>query len=570
MRLQTTICTLLWTLAVAVSPAGAVGPPGGERPSGAPVTYMIEAHIFPDSSRLDARLDVEFRNPGDDSVRYVCFAVPPACEFDSILYYGTPLDPSRLRQSGRTLMAQLPVPLGPGNRGAFFMTFHTRIDSNANFPDQYYLPRWYPEICLYQDGRWFSPDSVRPELSARGLSDVNAALHIDSSWSLVTGGHLINNKTHYGLVPEPEGGDVLVDLLANHSRDLAGRTYRPRFENGRRSYYLRAREVTGFPVLAVRRPVFDRTAAGETVIDVVYPSERKRTWAERIASRAARLVRSYHSRLGPLPLERVVISAVPDASVSHPKAGFIALPAGETDGDRLAAHLAVALARLWLRPLLDDGNPVAETFDRGLAYYLALALDDYRNAVLVDGLDPTPEDLFTYGYIPSWLHVRRYQLGEEVFWQEVNGWIEIWRNRYSSVQDIVSLVDIRLMLETLPRLDLSIGPPEVVRMDIGLVAQTTVRASPIVSPSVRLPVDVLFVHNQTDSMLVSSSVGRNAITVGPLMTDFTPADQIYLVVDPYHRLPDSDRGNNHSFYRPVRFRMMPPNRPFPPYDFLHR
>ncbi len=345
----------------------------GSPPHIPPVRYSFRGEVKPDSLLVRGLLEVEYRNCTDDSVGDVRFFTgipildphdtsmntePPYMRLDSMLCYGVPLSQSELFVDGRTITAVLPRRLAPGEKAFFIMTFEARLGSGADTESLsgVVYTGWYPKVAAFRDGRWYTPTEGVIDQSVPEFADFTIALKIDSAYSLVYPGELINDKEHYGLLPPAHNDSVYVDIVNQHQQESAGIKYKPFFESGYKRFFIRSNNDIDFSFVAQKGLIRDRAYIDSLTIEVCYPLELSDVWAGFVVEEAGCLTRSLEDKLGPFPYQHLRIASSNDAPTGVDSRQMVVLPSDVTDHDLIRALLAVQIPHCWYPAWLSDSN----------------------------------------------------------------------------------------------------------------------------------------------------------------------------------------------------------------------
>ena len=335
-----------------------------------PVRYSFRGEVKPESLLVRGLLEVEYRNRTDDSVGEVRFFTgipildphdtsantePPSFALDSMLCYGVPLSSSELIVDGLTITAVLPRPLVPGEKAFFIMTFETTLDPK-DASDGVVYTGWYPKAAVYRDGRWYTPTEGVIGQSVPEFADFAIALKIDSAYSLVYPGELINDREHYGLLPPAHNDSVYVDIVNQHQQEFAGIKYQPLFESGYKNYYIRSKNDIDFSFVAQKGLIRDRAFVDSLTIEVCYPPELSEVWAGFVAAEAARVTRSLEDKLGTFPYQHLRIASSNAAPTGVDSRQVVILPSDVTDTQLLRTILAVQISQCWYPVWPSDSN----------------------------------------------------------------------------------------------------------------------------------------------------------------------------------------------------------------------
>ena len=160
------------------------------------------------------------------------------------------------------------------------------------------------------------------------FADFTIALKIDSAYSLVYPGELINDKEHYGLLPPAHNESVYVDIVNQHQQEFSGRKYQPLFESGYKNFYILSKNDIDFSFVAQKGLIRDRAFVDSLTIEACYRDDLKNVWGDFVARSASELVRALQSRLGPFPYQHLRIASSNDAPTGVDSRQVVVLPSG--------------------------------------------------------------------------------------------------------------------------------------------------------------------------------------------------------------------------------------------------
>ncbi|MEW5993476.1 MAG: hypothetical protein AB1744_03675 [Candidatus Zixiibacteriota bacterium] len=558
--------------------------------------YTIQASVSPESLSIAALMHVEYHNGDSRELSQIAFRLPSRDKAivvpDSILYRGAPLRDSLIAVNENFMALTLPEPLRPDEVGPILMSFTTTL-----CPDKPRKKRgcnvvsitdWMPLVCVFRTGHWFV--ECFPG-DCGEYADFRVALEIDSAFTIAFPGELMNEREHFGFLPKRADDTILVNLTAEHSRDLTGQPYRPTFPNGRKMYYVKADNITTFPFVISRRFLIDRVYRRGLTIDVYYRACNSAVWSGRVGRKAVKLIEQYEGWLGRLPYNHLTIVAG-EATDIGPAGPLIILPACVRDTNLLETILAVQLARVWFPPVLPETHNTEQYIDDGMAYFAAIrTLHDRYGS---DGYNMIREHrqylMRTYPHsdeylalastglfqVPVQLNALRCLVGDLLFLRSLQAYIDRFRKQYVTVDDVLTSLP-RQALEQLGfaageigvenvRLDLAVSEMVVIKQNNRYGLHYTVENR----GNLALPAEVAIVVNTGDTVYRTL-----ALTDLPLpgaaqgYTDTVDRRPMAIAIDPRHRLPDSNRRNNYAFTPPRRFIYRLPRNMFPPYDFLN-
>lgn len=565
------------------------------------IVYTIRADVVPESLLVRGDMELEYRNFSDDTLSEIHFrldlnAHPPDdyCRIDSILYYGAPLGEDEISVDDAFMKVLLPSRLAPGATGFFLIAFQSRLAPRpplaSSTGGHVRFSRWYPRICPYKDGRWHHDRYRGHGRSAGEYARYNVALQIDSAYSIVHPGELLNEKEHYGLLPKRAGDTVYVDLMHRHSRGFGEARYYPEFPSSFKRYFVRARNATDFSFVVGPEFIRDRTYRDSLTIEVCYHNEAGKVWAGFVARSTVNLIGQYEKRLGRFPYNYLtVVAGEPDEYRRSQQ--LIVLPADIADSRLLYAALAVEIADCWFSPVLPDSSGAGRWLGEGLACYVAiralydsLGVEGYetirKHRTLLTNLFDEKEwsrqfIAMVFHEIPSQVHGLRFAVGDMMLSKALREYARRFRYELPDAGDFLDIIEE--LTGRSPGISLDKWASEGSHFDFGVSRMKTEPAQGGYEVSFQvknfgstvMPVEVAYVISATDTIYDTLQYGQLPGPGGSFVFRKTvPGRPKAVALDPNHYLPDADRGNNYAFSLPVRFRYHTPETLFPPFDDL--
>ncbi|MFH1372731.1 MAG: hypothetical protein ABII79_02925 [bacterium] len=557
------------------------------------IIYTIRAEVTPESTLVRGQMEVEYENVSNDTLSQIWFKLNPQGSFhlDSILYYGAPLPDSMVLIDDSLMRVTLPQKLAPGRSGFFLLAFETGLPPpTGSIDDEPVLfADWHPSVCLYRDWRRLTGWRSGPGADIREYSLYNVELRIDSAWSIVHPGELINEKEHYGLLPLLHDDTVLTDIVGRHSYGPGGAGYKAEFPSGIKQYLVRARTGTDLVFAAHPDLVRDRATAGKVAIEVCYPRKLQSTWAVFVARSTAALVRQYEQVLGEYPHSRLTIVAAHAHQLGSSARQLVILPAAIRDTGLLHTALAVELANCWFPTLFPENDGTGRWLNHGLACYLAATIMYHARcsagwqtmrelrqwtADNIGSEESTQRFISSvFRKIPAGLHALRFAVGDDTLFAAIREYVLSFRHRLTYPGDFSQLLSQRTGSSSAALFDEIMVTGDSIDFGVSDLKTGAVAGGYDISYKVTsngpvaLPIEVGYVINATDTIydtLVSSRFPAG--TVSPTVHRWMALRPKAIVLDPNHYLPDCRRSNNYRFVLPVRFRYSPPRTLFPAYD----
>jgi hypothetical protein len=570
------------------------------------IGYTIKAEVVPESLLVRGQMELEYRNFSDDTLSEIYFrlhlnthSLNGYCRIDSMLYYGVPLTEDNISIDNAYMKISLPSKLAPEATGFFLIAFESRaaslyassLDKGHDRGHYVAFYRWYPCVCPYKDGRWYTDQYIGYDQSTGEYALYNVALQIDSAYSIAHPGQLLNEKEHYGFLPKGVDDTVYVDLVNKHSLDFGGVRYHPEFPSGYKRYFVRARNAIGFSFVVGPQFIRDRTYRDSLTIEVCYGKGEQKVWGGFVARSARGLIRQYEKWLGKFPHNNLTVVAGEGLEENHRSQQFLVLPTNITDSSLLYATLAVELANCWLSPALPDSGGAGQWFDEGLAYYVAIrALYDSFGT---EGYEMIREHrkLMTkrlnkkersrqfvarvFHELPSQTHALRFLVGDSILREALQEDVRRFRYEFPYATDFLDIVkELTDQRECINFNDWA-SAGGVFDCGVSKVKTERTEGGYGVSFEVKnfgssvMPVEIGYVISVTDTVydtLMHDQLPGH--TISSTIHRTIPTRIKAVVLDPNYLLPDVDRNNNYSFTLPLRFRYRPPETLFPPFDDL--
>lgn len=583
-RLIRSLAIALSTAIVAATPGTAQSPADSPRRIGKSirppdVEYFLRGSISIDSLQWRGQADIVFRNTRRDTVDRLHIVLPTAHDspgicsidvpLDSVLYHNAPV---ACKRSGDTLIVIPPEPLPYRGVGIVTLSCRTRWQKPdwRRFDDALVLRNWYPRLVI-------ADDTGKLVYSAR--TNVSAHLFVDTAWVLVSPAELMNERTLFG-IPLAFGDGVQLDVLQRQIKTPDGQPVRVVYLGGARPYQLTAARVDQMPLALLRSVSLDRITLAPTTVDL-YRTDTKTARDSSLALFAQYFAASLQDRLGPCPLERlvIVISTTVDADITV--GGGLAIL--HTDPKTSLYRLAETIARSWIEPF-PDIEPPSTQIEKGLAVWLTLAaLVDDPNAVhwqsqLLTGYENLmkrnrDDEVYERAVrAPSMLQFLSTQAGENIYWDIVRDRTRFraadtgmaWPMRSAFVRKLAS-EQVRL----LNVLDTLTIPPDITisRSDQGSE-----------SPGVRLRGEISWdykgpIRVQTGCISATRDTLLETVVIGNHSTGSWLAacgGRAAMLLDPNGLIPDANRANNSLEFSGVAVGPKRFTEKYPPYRFFKR
>ncbi len=411
--------------------------PEPEVPEVLKAVYTLHGSVVPESLLVRGELEIEYRNLSPSGLREVFFALPlnfqsqqfqqtlGHCHVDSILLNGVPQALAYPTPDSAIIRIGFDSPLAPDGKAFFLVSFVSRLNGDPSRSRKDDAPRifsgFYPTVCLHKDWRWFLPGSPDDPVLLGEYAQINIALTVDSAYTLVGTGHLINERGVYGVVPRSTADTIIWDITGDAGQS-AGRSPRPMFPSGQKTYSWRVMKESGFGFVAGRKLVIDRILWDGRTIDLCY----HRANAKHLSLAAHHILsiaRILRTSFGTLPSPRVTVLLDKQCDHYSTTSGLIGVPVATRGSDLLWQALAAPLAEQWIPPMIGGDSSQPSGYNYGLAQYAALVA--VRDRFGIDrwkqwSTDRRSErksadsfhDYLTEVTIPSELYMLRFCVGE--------------------------------------------------------------------------------------------------------------------------------------------------------------
>ncbi|MFQ5452694.1 MAG: M1 family aminopeptidase [Candidatus Zixiibacteriota bacterium] len=610
--------------------------------------YTIKAEIIPDSSLVRAELELQYTNYSEDTLKEIYFHLalnstgPNSymeqrylqvedssiyklaadergyCRIDSILYLGVPLKYDQLLYDNTILKINLPKAIYQGETGFFLIAFEAKLPRHS-LDDSHLLQftNWYPQVCVYKNGLWYNQQQMGWNDSYSEFANYNVELIIDSLYSIAHCGNLINEKEHYGLLPEADSDTIYIDYINKASQNLDSGKYQPLFKDGIKHYFIKETKAANFSFLVGDNFNRDLTGANQLAIEVCYNDNTKINWSHHVAETSQLLVREFEKYLGRFPYNHLTIAPSNIIDISVPSQSLIIIPVSIKDKKTLKAFLAVELASCWFSPSLSTTNVVEQFFDEGIAYYTAITLlydlfgidgykmikkyekfikkksslyklfkkdkkflNPYKKEIIIENkliaqdirlLQKFP--VYRFRKYPAELYMLRFVMGEDNLREAIQIFIEKYRYNFTCKKDFEMIVN--KTTDNKYNWFFSRWNDNENYFDYSLTDVKTEKNEQLYNISYKLfnegniimPVEIAFVTGTSDTtydtLSYSELISNNDDWHFNITLGHPP---VAIVIDPNHYLMDINRFNNYYFKMPIRYRYISPKNLFIGFD----
>ena len=534
--------------------------------SPAEVRYDLSAQFLPDSGYVRGMLDASLTNRSGkviDEFYLSCSAVPT---IDSVLYRGTPIDLETIDSAGGDYRIVPPQPLLVGETTHFLVSFKTPIlDAYPSPNGLTVLRNWFPRLLRpirtqdpAHEGRGALPDDPY-------RCDIRATLRVDSVYSLVIAGELLNEKQYVGLAPNPEPGEIQIDVAGKHQTPWGGKTFTQHFPSGYKRYQVRHDGAMGLPLVIGRGLVQDRAAVDGLMLNLFRPPTVSDALSREVLSESQKLAEVLTDWLGEpgYPVCNMVVGTNDEIHSLDPSLLILTRPGIVGHGVMLDA--VAAMTGLWLDRQSDchlDNNDI-QLLKCYMTATLLAGSTLYPRHIGTEILESGPLSNLHITNRICGLHAASFVVGHEVFWSVIRNWLAETPGEHSQITRLDSAFDGSLAHVCD---DLSLAALSVT-LDFGADAASPSCWRLYNHGDLALPLEIAYIigHGDTliDTILVSetqTSHGGQDISLPRGMTIRT------IIVDPYFRYNDVDRRDNILHFIPSRQRHFPPEDVFPLYN----
>ena len=579
-------------------------PPHDMKPFGRPfrapaITYRVVATVFPDSSLVVGSVEIDYKNNTSDSLTEICLNTGPTglqpgdslplygkgsatcgqysgedsqtdlCCIDSILYQAARLTVLPVMIDSESIRIGLPSPMPPGDRETLLIAFHltyAQPDDTITAQNWYMLGRWFPTVAVHRDGIWYTAGSV-PRFDVDGQpSQFTVTIDIDSSYTIIAPGELINEKEHYGTFERSKGDTVFVGVLSHLFAYAKDRPYRPQFRNGVKQYVFRLADGNNFPIVITRAAMLDRSYDDDLPVNVWYNLNLKDIWQRRVAKEARESLSRLKRKLGTYPFPSMTVFPVSGPEQSHYRE-TVTIPAAIENTDELLVALENQLARSWFTDVYPPHGGFGSDFDEGLAYYVTLTdliaafgaksysmIEDYESYVYdLQGRSQWDaahlESMFKS--VPARLYMLEHLIGDSVIWSAIRDYTDTFRFDLPRPDDFERIVEARAAQDVSwffrewnrpgATLDYYFDKIKFGESNGG----TRVEGNIGNLGNVYMPVELGFITGKGDTVFVD--IARDDFKRENRSAAFNidlPLSAKAAVIDPRHYLLDSNRDNN--------------------------
>lgn len=354
------------------------------------VTYQLHATIDPANGLIKGWMDVSWENQSESKLQSICLDLgfspydeetrfdfydphygdsvkneltagrATYCWFDSILCRASRLSSAPVMRNNLLLELEIPHGVNPGEKIPLIFFFETKFAEPVDDSVWLRIDEFFPQVAHYDPdyrrGQFLATRSVRATAD-HPFGQYMISLSVDSSYSIIAPGELLNEKEHFGTFSraKPEDDTVFVDVTSSLYAFQPDRAYQPEFAGGVKTYHFRLLNGNNFPILLTGGFLLDRTFVDGLPIEIYYrPSEREQ-FAGRVARLARETLKEQTKDLGEFPYPKLVITSVANDSNSSAVREMISLPGSVSDELDIRRGLILSLSRVWFSDVLPAG-----------------------------------------------------------------------------------------------------------------------------------------------------------------------------------------------------------------------
>jgi hypothetical protein len=546
-----------------------------------PADYAVQAILLPDSGVARFALEMLYRHIGTDTVQSLHWRLPhhttlaspgrpasphePGLTLDSISHQAVPLSISQITFIGdHHLRIELFAPVAPGEMTSVYLSGQFRVPLD---PDAccWLLADWLPQLLDPSHLSYYADSLDDPRFIAHApviVSRVKSAITLDTTFHLAYPGRLLNEKEHFGFLPQPRqmADTLLLDITDGRYLDFGAYRYDPIFADGHKTYYLQDNSSLGFPLAIAPGWRTDRIVHDSVVIDMYYSATSPASTCDALSNTVYAAARWLYDAVGEPHAQRLAIS-FPNAGHSespnsHP--AFCHLT-GNSAADRVA--VVRSLVHLWLPPIHVVDNQTYLEFDQGLISHFACRIAQARTGSISNSDLRQWERTYLHGrtaeeramlrhplrLYPARLHEMQNAMGERTFDSILTIWLhsdrfaaadpaELFRLLAPDSSEEARWTDWRPSHLAISRA--TVRPTESGHYQVTLRLDTDHRP-------LRFPLDILITWATGDTLFtIPPSAGINpdiTLTVHSLRRPHA------ILLDPERKLNDPDRSDN--YYR---------------------
>lgn len=396
-----------------------------------PTDYTIKAEIQPDSSILRFTMELIYQHRRPDTVPALTWRLPAGTHLgprhiaadslsarfylDSISHRAVPLEPSQIEFIDSIhLRTALHAPIVPAQITSLFMSGELDLNSHSE-SDILFLSEWFPRI-LDPTSYPGDPDSSTNDVLLASYplapAQIETIVSIDTAYHLAYPGRLLNEKEHFGFLPQTHHGQdsVFYDITDGRFLDFGTYSYDPVFEGGIKSYYLMDRHTSNLPLAMASAWRTDRILADSLTIDLYYPTVRDNSTCSTLTDiirQAARWMSQTVGRPKARRLALVFTDTHQQVATSNLALSVI------SDSDAVNRVSAIrALTKIWLPAIWASDHALYREFKKGLVSFLTyhMAHDDHSGLSTADLRDWEIARLNTQETIDTTLQRRTMRL----------------------------------------------------------------------------------------------------------------------------------------------------------------
>lgn len=434
-----------------------------------PADYTLEVTLLPESSLVRFTMELIYHHRGNDTVQSLIWRLPVKTYLgsrdslqgsvtgffiDSISHRAVPLEPDQIQfVDTRHLQTRLHAPMVPNQVTSLFLSGEL-VTSSPNVPELWMIPRWFPRILVpralstYNDTSGAAHDAARYPLA---IAQIEVAITLDTTHFLAYAGRLLNEKEHFGFLPQAHPGHdtAFYNITDGRYLNFGTYTYDPIFADGEKSYYIKANHTTNLPLAVGTSWRTDRIIYDSLQIDLFHVGQAPDSVCTALSNVVHQTSRWLAGILGWPQSNRLAVVVV-DAPT--PETGYAHLAFCNLSDNQATARVNAArsLIRLWLPPIWSSDTNTYGGFEQGLIRYFThriaespsgpISTRDFQQWEQQRRLDLQVNDtglinrnLLRY---PARLEKIRQSLGDSTFNKRLRDWLKKGRRGYIDPADL--------------------------------------------------------------------------------------------------------------------------------------
>lgn len=456
--------------------------------------YHIKAELDPETAMVSGRIEIDFRNNSDISIRRLRVhlrqnlhkegmprlrrvEITGGMQIDGLTVNGRERPSQRLGLGGTVMSVRLRPRLAPGESVKIGMNFSFRVPEAGRAPRMghednhvFYLGYWYPQVAVLDDVRgWVANQYLGRGEFYMGYGNYDLEFTAPDGWLVHATGELANpeevltEQTRERLARARDGRDVVrVFETADEAAPGVGLI---RSDAGKLTWKFRAENVRDVAVSVSDRYRWDATHAevpdGDSMRSVMIHSvyEKNARFWNRAAVFARHTIEFNSKFLFPYPWPHMTVcEGIIGGGMEYPMMTIIGVTRSERSVQSVTAH---ELIHMWFPMIVGSDEKSFAWMDEGLtsATQPFTDRDFWRQDDVSNGFGSymmfakrgreteamRPADQFPsqgpYGFASyqktaAIMHQLRYMLGDDVYLKALREYIADWAFKHPYPQDL--------------------------------------------------------------------------------------------------------------------------------------